>query len=234
MSVGSEERPLLVAAETLADYAAALACCIAGDRRCEWAPIACSGTAPAGSVPLHGEVAAGHLFNLETWSVYERLWYRWLAPRDFVPPTSWLFAAIAGRSGGGAEHISASVDRWLQELSARPLAERGAGLRGLADCDQDAAPVLACGDPKDAIAIVAFAALRARPFLEAASPSELQEFAAASPGSVAIWAPDRILDSCPELEPGSFERLRGDSLAELSLLAARLPIDAPRAAGGER
>lgn len=232
--------PLLVVAETLDDYAVSLGTASAGRALRDWTPVLVppGESLPEGveTVPLHGEIVSERLFARDTWRAYQRLWYRWLAPRDFVAPMRWYLAGLAGRSGVAVDHISERTDLWLQEQSALSPVDRVAHVRALLETGADAGLVGGSGRPESSLAAVAYAAVREWPFVWLPTADELAEAVDAETGAVMVSLPSGLPEGAAGLLAIGPEvrRLPDSTMAELSRLAARVePSEsaAPAAAG---
>lgn len=162
---------MVVVAETPADYAIALAIGIADRALHIWRPVL---VPPSRGVPavvctvshVHDELRREEVLPRARWRTYQYLWYRWLAPLDVVAPMRWYLAGLAGRAHPRAADVSEQVDEWLQALAGRPADDRAAIVREIADCAPDAPVVTAGRRSPDALALVAHAAIRSRPFVE--------------------------------------------------------------------
>lgn len=218
----------LVVTDTVDDYAVVLAVAIAGRSLASWAPVLRepgeSAPIQAQTVDLHSEILTGRLFSREIWCTYQRLWYRWQSPRDFVMPMQWYHAALAGRSGSGSEYISATVDAWLQENAALPSAERVGHVREILGVADDAELVGTYGRFDGAFAVASYAAIRERPFLWCQTASELAHAVLTEAGGVTVGLPSRLpkaADRGRSLTAGEYiKHLPEATPAALTLIAA--------------
>jgi hypothetical protein len=219
---------VLVVTETVDDYAVALAVAIAGHSLASWAPVLRepgeSAPIQARTVDLHSEILTDRLFSREIWRIYQRLWYRWQSPRDFVTPMQWYLAALAGRSGSGSEHISETVDAWLQEQAALSLVQRAGHVREILGVNSDAELVGTYGCFDGALAVVAYAAIREQPFLWCQTASDFAHAVLAEAGGVTVGLPSRLpkaADRDKSLTVGEhIKHLPAATPAALTLIAA--------------
>jgi hypothetical protein len=176
-------RRRLVVADSVDDYAIALAIAIADEALERWAPALRFGREPSG-VSLHREVIFNRLFSRERWRTFQELWYRWRSPRDYVSPMQWYLAALDGRIHGDARAISAAVDGWMQEHSAREIGERAEHIRTLIGAGREARVIAACGEPACALPAIAGAAVSELPFVWCERADELDQLTA----HAHVWA----------------------------------------------
>ncbi|HEV3001884.1 MAG TPA: hypothetical protein VGW75_14175 [Solirubrobacteraceae bacterium] len=205
----------LLVAETVDDYAVALAAAVADGALGRWAPVL-GGVPVPGAASLHEAVVAGEPIAPERWRELSELWYRWQAPRDHVSPMRWYFSALAAAAGlaPGGEEAAELVDRWLQEQEAAAPAERAARVRAILGVDGTAPLVAGCGDPLDALAGIAHAAVRGRPFVWFPDAGALAEaLAAEGRGEAFVAAPSRAAASVRAATGEGAEASRGAPLA---------------------
>lgn len=192
-SADTAAAPLLVVAETLADYATASAVVIRHRGDAGWLPV----LRPFGSrlpdlglptTSLHGHVARGDLFDGDDFHRFQMLWHRWQAPRDEVPPMRWYLTAAWPASGPPAS-LHAAVDHAAEQLLALPPAERAVAQAEILGLPAPTGAVLGWGAADWAVPAMLHATLTGRPFLWFEREDELVEAAGADLPELTVAVP---------------------------------------------
>ena len=202
----SEDRrlPLVLTADTIEDYAAAVALTLRqrgsqdDHKGRPYLPV----LLPFGSrLPelqmetksLHEYVGMNDLIPTVDWVSFQRLWLRWQAPLDRVAPMRWYLSA-AWRSTRPPSELTESVDRCMQELSALPPSSRPQHISSALDLTETHSAVVGWGDWQWALPTMLHASLMGKPFVWCERVEELVEIAASDLHSLTLCVPLHQLD----------------------------------------
>lgn len=196
----SRQFPLVLTADIVEDYAPAVALALRQRQQesLRWLPV----LLPSGSrLPqlqmrtnsLHSHVGMNELVPTADWVAFQKLWFRWQAPRDHVPPMRWYLTA-AWPSSSPPTDLAAVVDQCLQQLAALPPHARADHIRATLQLDKTHGSVIGWGDWQWALPAMLHASLMGKPFLWCESKDELVEAATHESGPLTIAIPLHQLD----------------------------------------
>lgn len=188
----------VLTADGVDDYAVAVALALRHGRELGWLPV----LRPPGSrlpeppfavASLHQRLALGLGLDRAEWTDFQRLWYRWHAPLDRVPPMRWHLTAAWPERRRPAE-LAAEVDGCLQELALTPPGQRAGFLSGVLGPGAGTGVLLGCGESTWALPAMLHAALTSRRFVWFESAQELLEAVGAGDGEPLVAVPLHQLD----------------------------------------
>src|SRR5436305_1117034 len=122
VKVGNYETlvPLILTADTIEDYATAVALALRQRGERAWLPMLQQHSSRLPQLglemsSLHAHVGTNDLIPTSEWVQFQRLWWRWQAPNDSVSPMRWYLTAAWSATQEPAT-LSEAVDLCMQEL----------------------------------------------------------------------------------------------------------------------
>lgn len=190
--------PLVLAADTIEDYATAVALTLRQRSSVSWLPV----LLPSGSrlpklacttASLHVHVGANQLIATQEWIAFQKLWLRWHAPLDYVDPLRWYLTA-AWPSSEPPTGVTEVIDHYMQQLAALPPHLRLQQMRVALRLGETGGAVVGWGDYQWTLPAMLHASLTGKPFLWCMSKDELIEVIAGNAGSLTVCIPQHQLD----------------------------------------
>lgn len=190
--------PLVLKADTLEDYATAVALTLRQGRGVSWLPILLPRTSRLPKLEvemesLHAHVGANDLIETQAWSAFQKLWLRWQAPLDYVEPMRWYLTAAWPAPGLPTQHTE-TIDQFMQMLATLPCHLRLQHISAALGLSKTDGAVVGWGESEWALPTMLHASLTAKPFLWCKSKDELSEIAANYAGKLTVCVPLHQLD----------------------------------------